>query len=59
MATQKSMAKTPATDKSRKESQRDRREHGKGQNISTKNPVARPEEQSQLQRGRRKTPLSR
>jgi hypothetical protein len=57
MATKKSIGKSPATARSRRESLEARREHRQGRNVSTKNPVARAEEQSELQKGKRKTSL--
>ena len=57
MASKKSIARSPATERSRRASQKARQEHRKGRNISTKNPVAQPHEQSELQKGKRKTEL--
>lgn len=58
MATKKSVGKSPITRRGQKASLTARREKTKGRNLSTKNPVARPSEQSELHKGKRKTSLT-
>ena len=58
MATKKSVGKSPITRRGQKASLTARHEKSKGRNMSTKNPVARPSEQSELRKVKPKTPFT-